>query len=629
MPATPLLRIVIVGHVDHGKSTLIGRLLHDTGTIAAGKADSLRQACARRGMPFEWAFLMDALQAERDQGITIDAAHIPFRSPRRDYIIIDAPGHREFLKNMLTGASEADAALLVIDAAEGMREQSRRHACLLHLLGIRQVVVAVNKMDRVDFSHSRFEAVASALRDYLGGFGLSPSQIVPVSALLGDGLVDPSPQMDWYGGPTLLDALDTFSAAPGSDMLPLRFPVQDVYKFDDRRIVAGRIESGRLAIGDRLLFSPSGKTATVSTLETWNAPATVSAGAGDSIGVTLVEPVFIERGQVASRLEDPPFRADMFRGRLFWFASQALAAGQRYRLRLATAEHAVTVDRIESVIDVETLGTLSGDRVERGSLAEVFFRSANPIALDAFSDCPANGRFILVDGGETVGGGIVSLDGLTLPRCAPETGGRDLSTVPHKVTPEDRRRVNRHRGGIIWLTGLSGSGKSTIAMEAERRLFGRGYHVFVLDGDNIRQGLNADLGFSPEDRTENIRRIGEVANLFVQAGVLVIAAFISPYRADRERARRINPAGFREVYLSTCLAECERRDPRGLYRKARAGQLLAFTGVSAPYEPPPQPALTLDTEGQAVEDSVNALIAFIEREFAVGARAQATDRTAV
>ena len=627
MPATPLLRIVLVGHVDHGKSTLIGRLLHDTGTIAAGKTDSLRQACARRGMPFEWAFLMDALQAERDQGITIDAAHIPFRSAKRDYIIIDAPGHREFLKNMLTGASEADAALLVIDAAEGMREQSRRHACLLHLLGIRQVVVAVNKMDRVEFSQSRFETVASELRDYLGGFGLSPSQIVPVSALQGDGLVKPSPQMDWYGGPTLVDALDEVSAGSVPDTQPLRFPVQDVYKFDDRRIVAGRIESGRLAIGDRLLFSPSGKTATVSTLEAWNAPAKLSAGAGDSIGVTLVEPVFIERGQVASRLEAPPFRADMFRGRLFWFAFKPLAAGQRYMLRLATAEHAVTVDRIERVIDIDTLGTLSGDRVERGSLAEVFFRSANPIALDAFSDSPPTGRFILVDGGETVGGGIVSLDGLTLPRCAPESGAKDLSTVPHKVTPEDRRRVNRHRGGIIWLTGLSGSGKSTIAMEAERRLFGRGYHVFVLDGDNIRQGLNADLGFSPEGRTENIRRIGEVANLFVQAGVLVIAAFISPYRADRERARRINPAGFREVYLSTCLAECERRDPRGLYRKARAGQLPAFTGVSAPYEPPPQPALTLDTEGQAVEESVNALIAFIESEFAVGT--QTADRTAV
>jgi len=608
------LKIVIVGHVDHGKSTLVGRLLHETDSLPEGKVETLREVCEKRGMPFEWAFVMDALQAERDQGITIDTAQIPFKTAKRPYVIIDAPGHKEFLKNMVTGAASADAAVLVIDALEGVQEQSRRHGYLLHLLGLRQLAVVVNKMDAVDYSETRFQEVSAEIRAYLAEIGVTPTEIIPIAARHGDNIAARSATMPWFKGPTVLGALDGFAPAAEATELPLRFPVQDVYKFDHRRIIAGRIESGRLKVGDRLLFSPSGKTARISTIESWHAASAATAEAGQSIGVTLDEQIFIERGQIASLYEDAPIGSDVFKARVFWLGRAPLTTGRRYKLKLATAEHIVSVEKVERVIDVTDLASVSNEFVERNAVAEVIFRAAGRVALDPFIDNPRTGRFVLVDNYDIVGGGVISADGLPDTRCVPSAVAADLTAVEHKVTPTARAAVNRHKGGIIWLTGLSGSGKSTIAMEVERRLFNRGFQVFTLDGDNIRQGLNSDLGFSPEDRAENIRRIGEVANLFVQAGMVVLTSFISPYRSDRDRARAINPGAFHEVWVKADVQECQRRDPKGLYAKAMAGGIPEFTGISAPYEEPVHPELVLDTQSLSVDEAVEKLIRYIERD---------------
>ena len=612
------LKIVIVGHVDHGKSTLVGRLLHETGSLPDGKVESLREVCQRRGMPFEWAFVMDALQAERDQGITIDTAHIRFQSAVRPYVIIDAPGHKEFLKNMISGAASADAAVLVIDALEGVREQSRRHGYLLHLLGLRQLAVVVNKMDAVGWDRGRFEEVAREIRAYLASIGVTPTHIVPISARDGLNLVAPAAAADWYDGPTVVEALDEFTPSAAGNDLPLRFPVQDVYKFDQRRIIAGRIESGRLRVGDTLLFSPANKTARVASIESWNAPGPlIAAGTGQSIGITLDQPIFVERGHLASSVDSPPLETNVFKARLFWLGHAPLAKGNRYKLKLGTAEHQVQVEAIERVIDVTDLASSQSDTVERNAVAEVVLRSRSTVALDSYLVNPRTGRFVLVEGYDIVGGGVVAMDGYPDQRHALTIKSSDIHAVAHAVTEEVRWRSNGHRGGIVWLTGLSGAGKSTIAMEVERQLFRKGFQVYVLDGDNVRHGLCSDLGFSPEDRVENIRRVGEVAALFAQAGAVVVTAFISPYRSDRDRVRAIRPEQFHEVHVSAGIDACERRDPKGLYKKAKEGKIPNFTGISAPYEAPETPELILDTEAQSVEASVAHLIEYIERNFSL------------
>jgi bifunctional enzyme CysN/CysC len=606
------LRIVIVGHVDHGKSTLVGRLLHETGSLPEGKTEALQDVCAKRGMPFEWAFVMDALQAERDQGITIDTSQIRFSSKQRDYVIIDAPGHKEFLKNMITGAASAEAAVLVIDAKDGVQEQSRRHGYLLHLLGLRQIAVAVNKMDAVGYDQKRFAEVEVEIRAYLAGIGVTPTHVVPIAARHGENLVSVSASMPWYKGPTIVGALDAFPASATPVDLPLRLPVQDVYKFDDRRIIAGRIESGRLKVGDKLVFSPSGKLARISSIEAWGAKTPVlSAAAGQSVGITLDEQIFVERGQVASLVDHRPVETSVFRARVFWLGKAPLEVGRRYKLKLNTAERLVSVDAIESVTDVADLATAASQSVERNAVAEIIFRARGQVALDGFADNPRTGRFVLVDGYDIVGGGVIVLDELAVA----ESKGTNLHATPHRVPEAVRWQANGHKGGIVWLTGLSGAGKSTIAMELERQLFRKGWQAYVLDGDNVRHGLCADLGFSDADRSENIRRVGTVANLFAEAGMVVITSFISPFAEDRDRVRRIKPERFHEIHVAADLKTCQARDPKGLYAKAAAGEIADMTGLTSPYEPPVSPELVLDTAGEGLEKSVATLLAYVEAAF--------------
>ncbi|MBI1777825.1 MAG: adenylyl-sulfate kinase [Proteobacteria bacterium] len=606
--------IVIVGHVDHGKSTLVGRLLHDTNSLSDAKVAQLRAMSAKRGLDVEWSFLLDALQVERDQGITVDATQVWFQTLRRRYVIIDAPGHREFLRNTLTGAASADAAILVVDAKIGVSEQTRRHAYLLNLIGLKQVIVAINKMDLVGGDRDRFDDVASEVGEYLAGIGVRPLASIPVSAKHGDNIATASASMPWYRGPSLVEALDAHEPLPPPAQGPLRLPVQDVYRLGDRRAIVGRIESGRLSVGDELRFAPHGATARVASIEAWGrAERQVSAEAGESVAITLDEELFVERGHVASNLDGRPLETSVVIAKVIWLDRQPLVAGRRLSLRLNTARHDVTVDAIERVIDVDTLTDAAADRVDQNGVALLRLRSKRPMLVDSFASSPRTGRGALVDGYRVVGGCIVEQ---TLVDSVDNTAER-------RLTSDVRGANGGDSSPVIWLTGLSGAGKSTLATALQRRFTARGLRSHVLDGDELRRGLSSDLDFSTQARSENVRRVAEVSHLFAEAGMTVIVALISPSAADRAHARKIVGGGFREVYVRADLETCRSRDPKGLYARAKAGEVRQFTGISAPYEIPTAPDLVLDTTGASVERSVGALEQFVDTNFGTGRAAKA------
>ena len=606
-----VLRIVIVGHVDHGKSTLVGRLFYETDSLPEGKFAEIKATCKKRGMPFEWAFLTDALQAERSQGITIDTAQIWFTTALRRYVLVDAPGHREFLRNMITGAAASDAALLLVDAKEGIKEQTRRHAYLLKLLGIGEVTALINKMDAVSYSRERFERISDELREFLNEIGVGAPEVIPISARHGDNIKEPSAKMGWWKGSTVLKALDGLASVATRNELPLRLPIQDVYKFDERRILVGRLESGELAVGDKLIFSPGDRSATVKSIEN---KVGETALAGENVGITLNEQLFVERGDIASHAESIPSAANSLRAKLFWLDKTPLKAGQSYRLRCATAESEATVESVENVINTDTLEAKKSDAVGYNQVAEVTLHTARTLAVDEYKDNPHNGKFVLFREYQIVGGGIISLEGYPKHHKLLRDD-ENIFAVPHQVTLLARTVRNRHRPGILWLTGLSASGKSTIALETEKQLFLKGYQVYALDGDNIRKGLSADLSFSPEDRGENIRRIAQVAGLFADAGNLVIVSCISPYRQDRRTAREVFPEAFHEVYIKASPRTCAERDPKGLYKKATSGELPNFSGVSAPYEEPQNPNLIIDTETTTSLGASAVLVAYAIDKF--------------
>jgi bifunctional enzyme CysN/CysC len=609
------LRVVFVGHVDHGKSTLIGRIFHDTNSLPEGKVEQIQAACKEEGMEFEYAFLLDALLEEQAQNITIDTTQIQFKTAKRPYVIIDAPGHKEFLKNMITGAASADAAVLLIAANEGVQEQSRRHGYLLSLLGISQVVVAVNKMDLVDFSQKRFQEVVTEYKAFLAQIGLEAREFVPVSARNGYN-VDKAArsEMPWYDGPTITQMLDSFEPPKTLVELPLRFPVQDVYRFDERRIIAGRIESGTLKVGDTLVFSPNNKTSVVASIEKWNAPKTDIVRAGESVGITLTEQIFVDRGHIASSEGEAPIESNRFKARLFWMGKRNLSIGERYKLKLTTQELDAEIVSVEKIIDASTLESASEGRdyIAKNDVAEVTIQTRGALVMDNHDRNSIMGRFVIVDNRQVAGGGII-FGGVYTDRT--KVKSKNIFWSEGQVTAQHRALRNGHKGGVIWLTGLSGSGKSTVSNALERELFNLNHHVYVLDGDNVRHGLNSNLGFSPEDRVENIRRVAEVARLMADAGVIVITAFISPYRQDRRRAREIALEGgcdFFEIFVDAPLEVCEQRDPKGLYKKARSGEIKEFTGISAPYEAPTDPELTLHTDKESLPESVARIIEFLK-----------------
>jgi bifunctional enzyme CysN/CysC len=608
---TSRLKIVFVGHVDHGKSTLIGRILAETNSLPEGKVDSIRQACLAERRPFEFAFLLDALSEEQEQNITIDTTQIQFQSARRGYVIIDAPGHQEFLKNMITGAANADAAVVVIAADEGVREQSRRHGQLVALLGIRQVIVAVNKMDLAGYEEERFREIEKEYAAYLHDLGLTARTFVPLSASTGENVSgEGSGALRWFKGANLLRALDGLEAADSAAELPLRFPIQDVYRAENRRILAGRIESGTLKVGDQLVFAPHNKTARVATIERWGVATKESAVAGESIGITLSDHIFIERGHIASHEADSPIESNRVHAKVFWIGKEPLQVGARYRLKLVTQDVECQVAGIANVLDASTLDPASDSRTELriNEVAEVTLQTRSPLAFDNRDRVPSLGRFVLADGQDLVGGGIIFGAVYTSRK---EIKSQNIFWSESEITAARRAARNQHRGAVVWLTGLSGAGKSTIASALEKELFQRAMHTYVLDGDNLRHGLNSNLGFAPEDRAENIRRVSEVAKLMADAGTVVITSFISPYRVDRTRARQIAlqaGAEFVEIFVDAPLAVCEKRDPKGLYQKARAGQLKGFTGIDAPYEPPEDPEIVVHTHEQTPAQSVELIL---------------------
>jgi bifunctional enzyme CysN/CysC len=548
----PLVRIVIVGHVDHGKSTLIGRLLYETGSLPDGKLESLKAVSARRGMPFEWSFLLDALQTERDQGITLDTSQIRFRTASRDFVLIDAPGHAEFLRNMITGASQADAALLIVDAAEGVRDQTRRHGYLLHLLGIRQVAVVINKMDRVGFDERRFRDIEAEISTHLVNLGLTPVAVIPISARDGDGVARRTDLIGWYGGPTVVETLDGFMPARQPDELALRLPVQAVYKFDDRRIVAGRIETGTITVGDEIVVMPSGKTARVRSIESWPEPAQAprTAGAGQSIGITLDSEIFLDRGDVVSTGAVRPKAAQHLRARVFWLNEEPLEVGTTINVRIGTAEARGTIAAIEKAVDPGALSATEASAVAQNHVGEIDIALSRPLAVDPYALNARTGRIVLDMKGRISGGGLVlSLDP-TLPASS-AAGARQPQGASLKVAVSATERAARtgHGGAIVWLTGRKGSGTAKLARAIERRLFDRGGAPIVLDAEALRHGLNADLGDTPAAAAETIRRSAEIAAHLAHTGFVVIVAAASPSAAGRAQARAIGGKRFYEVHL--------------------------------------------------------------------------------
>jgi bifunctional enzyme CysN/CysC len=593
---------VVVGHVDHGKSTLIGRLLADTESLPDGRLEKVQRICQEQRKAFEYAFLLDALEAEQLQGVTIDITEVRFTWRERTYVIIDAPGHKEFLKNMITGAAHAEAALLLIDASEGVQEQSCRHAYLLSFLGVRNVAVVVSKMDLVGYAEPAFESIRTEYGRFLATLGVKPLAFVPISAKDGDNIVTRSSRMPWHTGPSVLDVLEGFApAATPSAASALRLVVQDVYKFDARRIVAGRVESGRIAVGDEIDVWPSGHRAHVKSIEAWPEPddAMREATAGMSVGITLDYQLFVQRGDVIADPAHPPTVSSFLAGNVFWIGRTPLEPTRRYKLKLATLEREVdvaSIPRVLSAVSLEVQTNRAG--IGPNEAGEVVFRSARPFVFDVAGEVPVTGRFVILDGYDVVGGGIVieAEDMYRRPYRLGLPKSESIAPVRGGVTAAERAAAYGHRGHVIWLTGMPGTGKSTVARGLEAELFRRQIKTFVLDGENLRFGLSADLDFTDAGRTEQSRRVAEVAALFCAAGLTVIVALISPFDTVREHARElVGDDHFTLVHLHAPLAHLQARDPHGLYSRALRDPSIRVPGVNAVYEVPTAPAFAFDT----------------------------------
>lgn len=604
------MNIVIVGHVDHGKSTIVGRLLADTNSLPQGKLDQVKEQCKKNSKPFEYAFLLDALKDERSQGITIDAARCFFKTLKRKYKIIDAPGHIEFLKNMVTGAANAEAALLVIDANEGIKENSKRHGYMISVLGIKQVVVVVNKMDLVGYNHEVFNQIKEEYSEFMKQINVKAEAFIPASGINGDNIAEFTKNMRWYKGKTILEQLDLFHCNNSLENKPFRMPVQGVYKFtkmgDDRRIIAGTILTGKVCVGDEVFFYPSLKKSKIKSIEAFNSDAKLTATAGEAVGFTLEEQIYVKRGEVAVLVnEQKPLISNRIKTSLFWVGKNSMQFDKKYYLKIGNAKVGVQVEKIIRNINTSNLMCESKNKIERNDAAECILRLDKPIAFDSLFDNALTSRFVIVDNYQISGGGIIQ-DNL----C----DNKNIFWSEGKITYKDRCQSLKQNGLVIWFTGVSGVGKSTIACELEKALFADGKFAYRLDGDNLRFGLNSDLGFANRDRLENVRRIGETAALFKDAGLIVLVACISPNREMREFAKEKVENNFIEIYVKASLETCIKRDTKGLYKKAKSGELSDFTAISLSYEEPSNPDIILDTDLFTVEECVEKVLEYIESE---------------
>ncbi|MGR4893021.1 sulfate adenylyltransferase subunit CysN [Sphingopyxis sp. LARHCG72] len=601
-----LLRFITCGSVDDGKSTLIGRLLYDSKMIfedqlAALEADSKR--VGTQGQEIDFALLVDGLAAEREQGITIDVAYRFFTTEKRKFIVADTPGHEQYTRNMVTGASTADLAVILIDARKGVLTQTRRHSFLAHLIGIKHIVLAVNKMDLVGYDKAVFDRITLAYRAFASEIGITNFTAIPISGFKGDNITALSDNTPWFKGPALIEHLENVEIGAAADEAkPFRLPVQWVNRPNlDFRGFSGQLASGKVRSGDAVRILPSGKTTTVDRIVTLDGDLD-EAVAGQSVTLTLADEVDCSRGDVIAAADNPPEAADQFEATLVWMADEAMIAGRAYWLKLATQSVSATIQQPKYEINVNTLDHLAAKTLELNGIGVVELSTDKPITFEAYSDNRTLGGFILIDKltNATVAAGMLHF---SLRRA------QNVHWQATDISRDMRANLKNQRPALLWFTGLSGSGKSTIANLVEKKLHRMNRHSFLLDGDNVRHGLNRDLGFTEADRIENIRRVGEVAKLMSDAGLIVITAFISPFRAEREMVRGMLPEGeFIEVFIDTPLAEAERRDVKGLYKKARAGQLKNFTGIDSPYEPPEKPEIRIDTTAMTPEEAADLII---------------------
>ncbi len=604
------LCVLTCGSVDDGKSTLIGRLLLDASLVlddhlAALTRDSKTHGTVRGDI--DPALLVDGLEAEREQGITIDVAYRYFGTARRRFIVADTPGHKDYTRNMATGASTSDLAILLVDAEEGILEQTRRHAFICSLLGIRHFVLAVNKMDLVGFDEGRFNDICDSFLRFAKRFAGASVVAIPTAALFGDNVVQGSARMPWYQGPKLLEYLETVVVDRGRDALPLRLPVQYVNRPNaDFRGYAGTVMSGALRKDMEVVVSRTGVRTRIAGIITMDGELQ-QAEAGDAVTVQLADTIDVSRGDILATPDRPPQRADAFAAHIVWMAEHPLLAGRTYILKCGGQTLSAIVTELKYRVDIETFEHLAAKELQLNEIAFVNVATAEPISFDPYDDNRDTGGFILIDrhSNATVAAGMIRFG---LRRAA------NTYFQAFDVTKTARAQLNAQKPALLWFTGLSGAGKSTIANLLEKKLHAFGKHTFVLDGDNVRHGLNRDLGFTEADRVENIRRVAEVAKLFVDAGLIAIVSFISPFRAEREMARElVEPGEFIEVFVDTPLVTCEERDPKGLYRKARRGELRNFTGIDSPYEPPLNPELRLDASKEGAADLADRIIAFMQQ----------------
>jgi bifunctional enzyme CysN/CysC len=605
----PLLRFISCGSVDDGKSTLIGRLLYDSKCLFDDQLATLASDSRRHGTQGEnidYALLLDGLAAEREQGITIDVAYRYFDTDERKFIVADCPGHEQYTRNMVTGASTADLAVVLVDARKGLAVQTRRHSFILGLLGIRRIVLAVNKMDLVGFDQSVFEDIAAGYLELVRPWGIEQVQCIPVSALEGDNLSTRSQRTPWYDGPGLLEYLETVPVDDRDSRAGLRMPVQWVNRPDQNfRGFAGTIATGEVRPGDPVMVLPSAHRSTVARVLDAGVDC-AAARAGQAVTLTLTDEIDIGRGDVIVAANDPPQVADHFAAHVLWMDANALLPGRPYWLKIGARTVSATIRAIQYRIDVNTQQRSDASRLEMNEVGYCELELDHPIAFERYAESRALGGFILIDREEhaTVAAG-------TLDRAL--TPDRDVRRQPLDVDQVARARIKGQTPRVLWFTGLSGAGKSTLANRVDRQLFARGYHTFLLDGDNLRRGLNRDLGFSDADRVENIRRVAEVARLMVDAGLIVLVCLISPFRADRALARsRFEPGEFVEVHVDAPLAVAEARDVKGLYRKARAGQITHFTGIDSAYEAPTNPELHLRTDSDTVEGLTQRVLDYLQ-----------------
>ena len=610
-----LLRFLTCGSVDDGKSTLIGRLLYDSAQIYEDQLQSAERDSRRHGTlgggALDLALLVDGLQAEREQGITIDVAYRYFSTPRRKFIVADTPGHVQYTRNMATGASNCEFAVLLVDARNGVLTQTRRHACIVSLLGVRKLALAVNKMDLTEFDQARFEAIAEDFTRFAEPLGFEQITAVPVSALKGDNICTPSTHMHWYHGPTLLGHLETVEVEQAPTEQPFRFPVQWVNRPHlDFRGYAGTVASGAIRPGDEVVIEPSGRRVHVARIVTADGDRDEARG-GDAVTLTFAEEVDISRGDVLALPDARPQVADQIAARLVWFDEEPMLPGRTYTLKCGCQTVTATISSLKYKLNVDNLDHVAGKTLELNEVGACNLTTGKVLVFDAYSDNAETGSFILIDRftNATVAAGMI------------EFGLRRATNIQWQALDIDKQARSGLKGQkacVLWLTGLSGSGKSTLANMLEKRLYALGRHTYVLDGDNVRHGLNKDLGFTDVDRVENIRRVAEAAKLFVEAGLIVMVSFISPFRSERRMARELFEEGeFIEIFVDTPLEVCEARDPKGLYRKARAGLISNFTGIDSMYEAPEKPELKLDTGSSNPESLAEAVLVELRRRHVV------------